>query len=72
MKGSKRKLSRILENTLNQIKLKIQYYQKLWDAAEAEHRQKFMTLMFTLKREERFPINELRLHLKKIRGKRAN
>ena len=72
MKGSKRKLSRILENTLNQIKLKIQYYQKLWDAAEAEHRQKFMTLMFTLKREERFPINELSLHLKKIRGKREN
>lgn len=49
---------------LNEVKNTI--LSKTVRSAEVEHRWNFIILMFTLKREERPPINEQSLHLKKM------
>ena len=46
--------------------------QKLWDAAKAVLRGKFIAIQAYLKKQEKSEINNLTLHLKELEKRRTN
>jgi hypothetical protein len=63
--GSKKKLKEKLGNVLRQVKIDTQYI-KLWNAAKAVPRGKFIALNTYIKEEKRSQINNLVLYLKEL------
>ena len=58
----KGELKRYIENNENDNAT----YQKFWDAAKAVIRGKFISLQTYLKKQEKFQINNLTLHLEEL------
>ena len=69
MNGSTRQLEKKLKNIYGNEESENSTIQTLWDAARAVLRRKYIAIQAYLKKQEKYPIQNLSAHLKEIEAK---